>query len=741
LAGSLALLAVVLLLAGFVGWRRLTAEHAPVPLLPANAPSPSLSGWLIQTTQNGGIHAIHIGNGEQRLLVPETNNADVQTMLAPDQRHLAQLIITRGENANVTLRDYALDGTLLHEWTGLDPANQNRLLGWMNVSTILVASNPNSSPQDLEPAMVSAFDGQSGTRRTLFAGWINGAAASPDGRYLAIDQYSDTGSVLEIRPVAGAGLGAPVATYAQGGTPLAWTKDDRLIFWSTTASNSAIKAISLDGTVTEIAQSTAFYAPNVLGFSPDRAQMIYVTNSGSAGVHPWTYWELNLSGGEPRELVEGNASYALPGNVVWSPSGDVVALTLSEPFYLPHPAQTGSATSIASYRTVAFGAAGQTRGSLFDQFTDQALLAWLPDGALPTQAEAAAQNSMNTDTSSFKTVGLPELGGLRPELSNTSGLSPDRSKALIYDPTYDVAMAIPVNGSPPVQIGGPPTDSSWLPDSSGGIGVQQHTLGNGSISRIDIYGDVGNGTMSVTDYDPAQLGNSTAASYRYPMLSPNGLRYSFFVVDSQRIALWVGGYDGPPRVVTSWQNPAGAKVDPPLIAEWVDNDTLIYSEPESWRGGLPQRVTLHRLVLIANATSDTGLIRWQPHGNEHGIVLQELRLSADQTEIAVRLRHITGNDPSKDAFDSIAVVSSRDLQQSFELARGETGAGLSWSPDGTQMVSVTEGKLTIFTIHSGGIEHVDTGDASISFPLWVLPNEIWYESSSGVATQMLRATR
>ncbi|HVX29803.1 MAG TPA: hypothetical protein VHA53_04930, partial [Nitrolancea sp.] len=752
--GVATLLIVTLLVGGTLGARHLLHNETPVPLLSAQATGPAFSGWLLQTSEAGEVSAVNLSSGEHRLLIPDVARSGVHFTLSPDQRQIARLTDQPNADASSTLTVYGLDGTVKHEWDRLSPSDVYLTLGWLNDTTVIVSSIPAHKPDETasafsaraqETGQLVAFDVSTGAQRVLFRGWVSGALVSLDRTRIGIvRQVSNSESVVEIRPVTESGLGSPVTTSQQESTtfipvtPLAWTSDHRLIFESQTTAGMTMQSLALDGTLTQVYQPDSNEFQSILNLSPDNAALIYATTQ-NPGAGPWIYWRRNLADGTTQKLATGGQgpNYTLLSQVVWSPDRAKLALTLNEPFYMPNAAKSGSATSIAAQRVVAFDANGQALGSLLEQFSDQSLLAWLPEDALPSRAALAETDPAHR--SNFTSVGLAQLGGLQPVLTSDSRLSPNGRAALVYSPGYEFEMAVsPAGGA--VQSAGLPDDPSWLPDSSGSVGVQHHTGNGGQISRVGVYGDIGTAGRSITDFDPLGLGDSTTAAYRYPMLSPDGLHCSFFVVTPLTVTLWIGDRNAG-RTVASWQVPNGAKVDPSLIVRWINNTTLIYAEPSDWQNGLPRRVTLHRITLNADSTTDTALIDWQPHGSERGIVLQELRISDDQAQLAVRLRHLTGSDPNKDAFDSIAAIDTSDLHQSVELARGTPGEGLSWSPDGTQLVAVIQKKLTVFTIQGGNTQQISTGKRTVSNPLWVLPNEIWYQSGSGTSSQMIRATR
>jgi hypothetical protein len=376
---------------------------------------------------------------------------------------------------------------------------------------------------------------------------------------------------------------------------------------------------------------------------------------------------------------------------------------------------------------------------LFDQFTPEDLLAWLPPDALPDTVGSPPSNQKP-----FRAQSQPLPA---PALTANSRVSPDGTKVLTVDEDTNLAVAVPLSGPAGAtpQPAGPPGDPSWLPDSSGAIGVQQHTTGNGLVSRITIYGDTGIGILSLIDLDPAKLGQSTSATYHAPILSPNGLRACYFVVDRGAVSLWVGSDNAPPAIVGNWTLPTNPKLDLRLVAAWAGNDTLIFAEPSDWTSGFPRRVSLQRVSFGAKGLTrlDT-LMRWDARGGEKGVALQELRLSPDGSRLALRLRRFTGTNLTTDRFDSITVMSATDLTDAVEIAKGTDGDGMSWSPDGAELAAFIKGKLLVSSSDGSQAQEVDLGDRTFAFPVWVRPNEIWYralEAGGQVLHDTLHATR
>ena len=746
---GMVLLALVVVIAVGIGAHRLLVKpHSPVPLIAVRTASSPISGWWLAASPAGNLEATNLATGQRRSLIPAAPDATSSMMLAPDHRRVAVWQHASATTPQTSVRIYQIDGTLLHEWSLSSESTDEPLLGWLDANHLLVTHAPRPTPSETSDhyrarlptvAQLLTLNVETGAQRVILNGQVNAVYVSPDGHYVALDRTVRVGVFnLEIRQVAGTQLGPPVAEFDQSVYPVFWTQDSAGVAFaippaSLSDTGETVDFLGLTGRVTPLVNQASSLDFSLLGVTPDGKKVIYASNPGSVGIRPWNYWEVSVHGGTPQKIAVGSASIA-PGSLAWSPGGDLFALSEAQPVVLANPQQGSTRTSVTTYVTRAFNIQGQPVGDVFSAFTDRPPIAWLPEDAMPVHGTLKHVNA-----GSFHTIGVAHDIGVKPQLTTNSRMSPDGTQALIYDATYDFSMAAPIAGGGPTGIAGAPVDPSWLPDSSGAIAVEHHTVNGETISRVAIYGqaNVGGGLAPV-DFDPAELGNSITATYHAPMLAPNGLRYSFFVVNGRDVALWIGGSGLPPRVLEHWSLPDGSKLEPPLISSWVDNDTLIFTEPADWSRGLPQRALLRRLTLATGGSPriDT-LLTWHPNGNELGIVLQELRLSPDQTHIAVRLRRYTGTNLGTDRFDSICVAESMDLSQSIEIARGSSGDGMSWSPAGTELVAVIKDGLQVMSRDGSKVQIVDTGSGVASYPLWVSPNEIWYESETGDAAQVM----
>ncbi len=751
--GGITLLVLLLAGAGIAGARLVFGgQQKPVPLLATHSAAPPFSGWLLETSRSGNVEAVDLSSGIRRLLIPEdSSNSPASVALSPDKKHLAEMTYTSSQQGRL-LRVFSLDGVKQREWSGLDQSGQYQLLGWLNANEVLVSRWPlrqlgedqaTFDAQLSSQSTLVAFDITSGAQHVLLQEQVDAVYASPDGHNVAVEHVAGDGTVtLEIRPVQGETLGQPTAseahvTFVNSGSPVLWTPDSqRVVFWARglvdpATNQTPFDVMTLNGNVTTFYRAPGNAFGSLLNISPDGKQIVYAEGTTGTSSAPWAYWRLDVAGGTPQKLLDGgDLERLIPVQRDWSPivfvgttTGDVPTLTNVEPFYLPKSQQLNTLTSVISYVTLAYDQNGKSLGPLLDQFTPATLIGWLPSSDL-----SATPPAQTTTPGPFQSPSKPLNV---PSLTASSRLSPDGARLLAYDQQnqFSMSVSLPDPSITPPQMAGAPIDPSWLPDSSGVIGVQRHTTPNGEISRISIYGDSGHGTYGMTDFDPAELGNSTSAAYHQPMLSPNGLRYSYFVTDGPSVTLSVSGVDGLPQRMASWSVPAGAKVPVPLIASWVDNDTLIFSEPGEWSGGFPHQATLQRVTFGASGSPHVDpLLSWHSQGGEKGVLLQELRLSPDHSRLALRIRRLTGANASNDRFDSISVARTSDLTHSTEIARGVAGEGMSWAPDGSGLAAFVGGKLVIANADGHLTQSIDTGSTIFAYPVWVSPNAIWIQA-------------
>jgi hypothetical protein len=118
-----------------------------------------------------------------------------------------------------------------------------------------------------------------------------------------------------------------------------------------------------------------------------------------------------------------------------------------------------------------------------------------------------------------------------------------------------------------------------------------------------------------------------------------------------------------------------------------------------------------------------------------------LSVSTDGTKLAIRLRHFTGFDVENDRYDSIVVATANDVSQAFEIVRDSPGDGLSWSPDGSELVAGLRGKLAVLAADGRTVEYPPVGNELAAYPLWIQPNEIWFSADDGARQVIQRLTR
>ncbi len=530
--GGGGLLLILVLLAGVMVSRTLFAgTHTPVPLQAAASGGAPFNGWLLEKSASGQVEAVNLETGTRRLLIQDSSGVS----LSPDQAHIAVMTNVDGV---MTLRVDTIDGAQQREWPKFDPSRSYDLLGWLNADEILVEQTPTRQSGEDQQAFAGrivtdsallGFNIQSGARETLLRAQVGAVYPSPDGHYVAIKSIdANDGVTLEIRPVQAGALGDPLATvpnmtFTEDDSPIFWTPDSqRVVFWARgivdPATNSTpFDIMTLDGQIHTIATAPGSAFGSLLAISPDGTSILYAEGETGTTSAPWAYWQMSIADGATTKLMDGgDLGRLLPVQRGWfpivyvgSPSGMAAVLTTVQPFYLPKAEQQSNINSVISYVTQAFDPAGKSLGPLLDEFTPHDLLGWLPNDAL------APRPVTTSATGSFQST----IGNLDfPPLNASSRLSPDGSAVLSPGEGGNFSMAISLNATTgsPSSLAGAPDDPSWLPDGSGVIGVQRHTTGNGSISRISIFGDSGNGTYALTDFDPAGLGDRTGAAYRLP---------------------------------------------------------------------------------------------------------------------------------------------------------------------------------------------------------------------------------
>ncbi len=289
-------------------------------------------------------------------------------------------------------------------------------------------------------------------------------------------------------------------------------------------------------------------------------------------------------------------------------------------------------------------------------------------------------------------------------------------------------------------------DLSWLPLSQQLIGTGKLSADqSGDMSRLMTFAPNFKGTVPAYDFrafDPANVGSATDVHYASPIFSPNGGALAFFVINAHAgtTTLWLASYRAAATSVYQWSVPSGSRAGAQPIAAWVNDETLIFAEPGNWRDGLPQNVTLHRLMLDASGDARIGtLATLHTHGSEHGIELRDLSVSQVSGRIAYRLRHFTQASATTGVLDGVDLITLAHPADPIELSRQGTGDGLAWSPDGSVLAATFPGELRFYS-SLGALLGTVTGQPDPSYPLWLSPSEVWFQTSTDGTGQLTSVT-
>jgi hypothetical protein len=220
-------------------------------------------------------------------------------------------------------------------------------------------------------------------------------------------------------------------------------------------------------------------------------------------------------------------------------------------------------------------------------------------------------------------------------------------------------------------------------------------------------------------------------------VSPDGLNSSFFVVDrSGGVELWIANAASGASRVTAWRLPADQIVEPELVANWVDDRTLVFAEPLDWTRGMPETAALRRVTVGDDGSATVeDVIELVGRGDDKGIVMFELASGGSGAEIAWRVRHYTEWAADAGRFDTVHLAPVEDLTRDVELTRGSPGDGLAWSADGRVLVIGIDQEVIVADPGDLSIE-VISGGLAARHPVWVGEDEIWF--SAGDEEQVMR---
>lgn len=770
-------MSLVLLVALLVSWtvisRLVHGSHNPVPLVAARAPTP-YGGWLLIERGDGTVHARHLTTGEVRQIIGSENEFSrswTQLMLSPDGTRLLAFYGDFSQERTGRVVVYALDGQEVAqlEWP-IDGAVYYPT-GWFNEHEILVIALPSLQPNQTDEANRERYnnethflkiDVETGASREILRGGIAYGLPSPDGRYLAVARMTNIdspmasrdGLALEIWALTADDVEGPIVTYDNwvptGGVPI-WAPDGSRIFTVQTLqdaedspsvtdqrtipnySQHVLVAIGLDGTVQELVSAGGDSAVFPVSVSPDGTTVIYHRSEGANVLPAVSYWRVSADGGEPEQLstsvVESYGRYG----VAWSPDGATLLVSEVVAPYLDPEHGDWSRWDAAATDLVAIAADG-ARTTLLSSFSvgDQ-LLGWVADDAMP---EGASNGAGVRFTAPERIPNVPNA----TQLGQNSVASRDGNYVTLDDLAVGSPLIWSLNDGDTQRLRGSLEDVAWLPGATGLItvsGVRPEAETASQLSVLATTNPYAPSAFEQRHFDPVELAVGDGRRYAAPRPSPNGLNTAFFIVsDSGRVELWLANAVGGPTQMARWSTPSDRIIESPLVADWVDNRTLVFVEPGEWSNGLPEVAIIRRVTVAEDGSAEVeDVLELVGRGDDRGVVVTELAISNDGKDVAWRLRHFTALVADNGRFDTISLAPVEDLTRDFEVDRGAPSDGLAWSANSRLLLVGLSREVMVVDVPTVEIQ-VISGDDSAQHPLWVHDNEIWYAGEDGAVMRV-----
>lgn len=766
LAGMVLLAIIGIVVSGWVLSQRRGEEHTPIPLLASSGSGSPLDGWLLYTAAERPVEAVHLGTGERRSLPGFANETWRWPMVSPDQQ-LVAIYASSAANGPVTLEVKTLSGDLVQHLSW-DNANAYRFpTGWLDATTLLLAQAPPYVAGESEESFrrraaslsqLIGLDVRTGTQRVLFQGNVGSTVPSPDGTMVVILAPYDArwpGQTIELRAVDGDQLGPALVTIDRRlvGDVL-WAPDSSRFYASVITDptlapavpggepgsaagfeRQAVVAIDRAGAEMVLLTPEPRTSVSLLTVSPDGHQLVYgtvpqpVPPTAALSRYPWRYWRLPVAGGTPT-LIGDDLGFALPRQVFWTLDGTTMVVRCSVPinglFLSTTPTMGTDAPML-----IAIGPDWQPRLLGLD-VTSMAPVALLPTDALPP---SMAPSPTPLDGQATDPVPVT-LGEHVLQLTADSSVSADRSHILTWDADLERPIILTADTRQTRRLLAGTTDLTWLDPAPAVVGVTPGPVG-GPQRGLTFFGAETDPTSTPWyDYqhvDPARLVTDPDRRYARPTLSIGGGVLAFLVVDAQQqtVSVWLAGWRVPAQPVITLPLPADRRLDALPALVWADKHALVVARPDGWTDGLPQQVVFERIDVTADRIPTvTRLTTIDGRRNDRGVVLTELDLSPDRTQVAYRLRHYREVAVDRGRSDSVHVMSVDDVTRAVEVASGAIGEGMAWTPNGGWLAVGLERRIVLLSSDGRRLEYLTPDEARADDPIWVGEHELWFQMES-----------